>query len=99
MSIRELYLRIAGARGHWQLIGTPVQIADALEERFLQGGADGFNVMPPTVPGNPFLILTVILDEFSKFPDILTLFSINKYSAVLVGLKLIYLANSCSFTG
>ncbi len=27
LSIRQLYLRIAGARGHWQLVGTPEQIA------------------------------------------------------------------------
>jgi len=28
LTIRQLYLRIAGARGHWQVVGTPEQIAD-----------------------------------------------------------------------
>ena len=28
LTIRQLYLRIAGARGHWQLVGTPEHIAD-----------------------------------------------------------------------
>jgi N-acetyl-S-(2-succino)cysteine monooxygenase len=51
LTIRQLYLRIAGARGHWQLVGTPSQIADQLEERFVHHGADGFNIMPPTLPG------------------------------------------------
>lgn len=51
LTIRELYLQIAGARGHWQVVGTPAQIADELEERFLKGGADGFNAMAPTLPG------------------------------------------------
>ena len=50
LSIRQLYLRVAGARGHWQLVGTPEQIADQLEERFVNFGADGFNVMAPVLP-------------------------------------------------
>ncbi|MCH4554443.1 hypothetical protein MKW35_17620, partial [Aestuariibaculum sp. L182] len=45
LSIRQLARHFAGARGHWQLIGTPVQIADALEERFRGKAADGFKVM------------------------------------------------------
>ena len=51
LTIRELYLRVAGARGHWQLVGTPEQIVDQLEERFVRYGADGYNVMAPTLPG------------------------------------------------
>ncbi|MGY2047893.1 LLM class flavin-dependent oxidoreductase [Methylobacterium sp. JK268] len=51
LTIRQLYLAIAGARGHWQVVGTAQDIADQLEERFLQGGADGFNVMAPHLPG------------------------------------------------
>ncbi|GJD48333.1 Nitrilotriacetate monooxygenase component A [Methylobacterium crusticola] len=51
LTIRELYLAIAGARGHWQVVGTASQIADQLEERFRGGGADGFNVMAPHLPG------------------------------------------------
>ena len=31
LSIRQLARHFAGARGHWQLIGTPAQIADELE--------------------------------------------------------------------
>ncbi len=51
LTIRQLYLSIAGARGHWQVVGTPVEIADALEERFVKEGADGFNIMAPHLPG------------------------------------------------
>lgn len=51
LTIRQLYLSIAGARGHWQVVGTPEQIADALEERFVKEGADGFNIMAPHLPG------------------------------------------------
>ena len=51
LSIRQLALRVAGARGHWQVIGTPEDIVDRMEEFFLNEGADGFNIMPPYLPG------------------------------------------------
>jgi hypothetical protein len=45
-----LDLAIAGARGRWQVVVTPEQIADQIEGHFLNGGADEFNVMPPYLP-------------------------------------------------
>ena len=50
LTIRQLYLRVAGARGHWQVVGTARTIADQMEEWFTTGAADGFNVMPPHLP-------------------------------------------------
>jgi alkanesulfonate monooxygenase len=50
LTIRELYLRIV-CRGHWIVCGTAAQVADKLQEWFEAGGADGFNVMPPYLPG------------------------------------------------
>jgi alkanesulfonate monooxygenase SsuD/methylene tetrahydromethanopterin reductase-like flavin-dependent oxidoreductase (luciferase family) len=66
LTIRQLYLRVAGARGHWQLIGTPAQIADELEERFLNFGADGFNIMPPTVPGGLDDFIELVIPELRR---------------------------------
>jgi len=51
LTIRDLYLRIAGARGHQQVIGTPQSIADQLQQWFEEDGADGFNIMSPWLPG------------------------------------------------
>jgi FMN-dependent oxidoreductase (nitrilotriacetate monooxygenase family) len=51
LTLRELYHRVAAARGHLLLVGTPVQIADVIERWFKAGAADGFNVMPPFFPG------------------------------------------------
>ncbi|MFM0529733.1 LLM class flavin-dependent oxidoreductase [Paraburkholderia strydomiana] len=51
LTIRDLYLRIAGARGHQQVIGTPQSIADQLQQWFEEEGADGFNIMSPWLPG------------------------------------------------
>ncbi len=66
LTLRQLYLRIAGARGHWQIVGTPTQIADQLEERFLNGGADGFNVMPPTLPGGLADFIELVVPELRR---------------------------------
>jgi len=41
---------LAGARGHFTATGTPEQIADLIEDWFVDGAADGFNIMPPLLP-------------------------------------------------
>jgi FMN-dependent oxidoreductase (nitrilotriacetate monooxygenase family) len=51
LSLAQLGRRIAGGRGHYSLIGTPVQIADELQHWFENGAADGFNVLVPHLPG------------------------------------------------
>ncbi|WP_257625271.1 LLM class flavin-dependent oxidoreductase [Variovorax boronicumulans] len=50
LSIRQLYEKVAGARGHWTMVGTAADIADQLEHWFSTGAADGFNVLAPTLP-------------------------------------------------
>jgi FMN-dependent oxidoreductase (nitrilotriacetate monooxygenase family) len=49
-TLRELYRAIATARGHRTVVGTPEQIADAIQDWFDNGAADGFNIMPPVLP-------------------------------------------------
>lgn len=66
LTVRDLYLRIAGARGHWQLVGTPEQIADQLEERFQNYGADGFNIMAPTLPGGLTDFIKLVVPELRR---------------------------------
>ncbi|HEY1608654.1 MAG TPA: LLM class flavin-dependent oxidoreductase [Paraburkholderia sp.] len=66
LTIRELYLRVAGARGHWQIVGTPKQIADALEERFVNYGADGYNVMPALLPDTLNDFIELVLPELRR---------------------------------
>jgi FMN-dependent oxidoreductase (nitrilotriacetate monooxygenase family) len=51
MTLRDLFNLTAAARGHWVLCGTPVTIADALEQWFTEGAADGFNILPAWFPG------------------------------------------------
>ncbi|WOD14937.1 LLM class flavin-dependent oxidoreductase [Paraburkholderia kirstenboschensis] len=66
LTIRELYLRVAGARGHWQLVGTAEQIVDALEDRFVNYGADGYNVMPALLPGSLDDFIALVLPELRR---------------------------------
>lgn len=66
LTIRELYLRIAGARGHWQIVGTPIEIADQMEEWFRTGAADGFNVMPPQLPTGLYDFVEHVLPELRR---------------------------------
>ncbi|WP_127494779.1 LLM class flavin-dependent oxidoreductase [Paenibacillus glycanilyticus] len=52
LSIIELGRRLLGARGHMQFVGTPEQLADLMEEWYDGYGCDGFNIMPPVLPGD-----------------------------------------------
>jgi FMN-dependent oxidoreductase (nitrilotriacetate monooxygenase family) len=49
-TLRELLQKLAGARGHFTMAGTPDQVADMIEDWFASGAADGFNLMPPVLP-------------------------------------------------
>jgi hypothetical protein len=51
LTLRQLAQMVATGRGHFVMCGTPEQIAARMEEWFVAGGADGFNVMPPYFPG------------------------------------------------
>ncbi|HJQ48750.1 MAG TPA: LLM class flavin-dependent oxidoreductase [Amycolatopsis sp.] len=51
LTLRQLLGRLGGGRGHQVVAGTPEQIADHIELWFTGGAADGFNVMPPLLPG------------------------------------------------
>ncbi|MDR7159624.1 LLM class flavin-dependent oxidoreductase [Arthrobacter sp. BE255] len=51
LTVRQVLHRFAGARGHYAVAGTPVQVADEIQQWFENGAADGFNIMPPWLPG------------------------------------------------
>jgi FMN-dependent oxidoreductase (nitrilotriacetate monooxygenase family) len=51
-TLRELLGRLDAGGGHCTLVGTPQSIADEIERWFLNDGADGFNLMPPALPGS-----------------------------------------------
>ncbi|MCA0757399.1 LLM class flavin-dependent oxidoreductase [Paenibacillus sp. N4] len=50
LTLRQVVNRLAGARGHLTFTGTPIQVADVIEEWIQTHTADGFNLMPPIYP-------------------------------------------------
>lgn len=65
-TIRQLYQWVAGARGHWTLVGSAEQIADHLQEWFEKGAADGFNVLPPYLPGALDDFVDLVIPELQR---------------------------------
>lgn len=50
LTVRELISRYAVGRAHLEVVGTPEQVADLIEDWFRSGAADGFNIMAPVLP-------------------------------------------------
>ena len=65
-TLRGLYERISGARGHREIVGTPEQIVDQLEEWFLNDAADGFNIQPPTFLDGFNDIVELVIPELQR---------------------------------
>jgi FMN-dependent oxidoreductase (nitrilotriacetate monooxygenase family) len=66
LTLWELCLLNAGPRGHLLTIGTPGQIADVMEHWFLNGAADGFNVMPAWLPGSLTDFVDMVIPELRR---------------------------------
>ncbi|HEY0067342.1 MAG TPA: LLM class flavin-dependent oxidoreductase, partial [Flavisolibacter sp.] len=66
LTIRQLYLKVAGSRGHWQVTGSPQQVADQMEEWFISGAADGFCIMPPLLPGSLQDFVRLVIPELQR---------------------------------
>jgi len=66
LTIRQVALRVAGARGKSVVKGTPVGVADHMEEWFQKYGCDGFNLMPPFLPGGLDDFIELVLPELRR---------------------------------
>jgi len=66
LTIRQLYERIAGGRGHLTVVGTAAQVADQMQPWFENEAADGFNLMPPTLPGGLDDLLDLVVPELQR---------------------------------
>jgi FMN-dependent oxidoreductase (nitrilotriacetate monooxygenase family) len=63
-TIRQLYLR-AGLTGSAR-IGTPADIADAMQEMFEAGACDGFNITPASLPGGGEDFVDMVVPELRR---------------------------------
>lgn len=66
LSIRQLVLRFSVVRGHRVVIGTPAQIAEQIEDWFLNEGADGFNLIPPQQPQSLAQFVDLVVPELQR---------------------------------
>lgn len=65
-TIRQLYQWIATARGHFTIVGSAEQIVDELEVWFRDGAADGFNILPPWLPGALDDFVDLVVPELQR---------------------------------
>ncbi|MCA0756051.1 LLM class flavin-dependent oxidoreductase [Paenibacillus sp. N4] len=66
LTLKQLVNRLAGARGHFTFTGTPLQLADVIETWFLNGAADGFNVMPQIYPSGLEIFVDKVIPELQN---------------------------------
>ncbi len=66
LTLRQLTRFATGARGHLFMCGSPSDIADGMEERFATGAADGFNLMPATIPGGVEDFVDLVVPELQR---------------------------------
>ncbi|MEC5386421.1 LLM class flavin-dependent oxidoreductase [Uliginosibacterium sp. H3] len=66
LNLLQLAQRIAGSRGHHQVFGTAADIADRMEEWFHKEAADGFNLLPATLPGGLEDFAELVVPELQR---------------------------------
>jgi alkanesulfonate monooxygenase SsuD/methylene tetrahydromethanopterin reductase-like flavin-dependent oxidoreductase (luciferase family) len=66
LTIRQLYQRIAGGRGHYQVVGSTEDVVDLMEQWFMTGAADGFNVLPPVFPNSLDDFVDLVVPELQR---------------------------------
>lgn len=52
LTLAQLLRRLSAGRGHRVIAGTAEQVADSIETWFVQGAADGFNLIAPALPSS-----------------------------------------------
>lgn len=65
-TLKELLGYLAAGGGHLTLIGTPEEIVDQMEFWFNERVADGFNLMPPSLPSSLEDFVDMIVPELQK---------------------------------
>ena len=66
MTIGQLYRRLAGSHGKLTMRGTPIQIADQIQNWFHSYACDGFIFQPSYMPGDLDDILDMLIPELQN---------------------------------
>src|SRR4051794_7018190 len=65
LTVRQL-AQLVGGYGGLQMVGTPGEIADTMQEWLEAGASDGFNVMFPTVPAGLDEFVDLVVPELQR---------------------------------
>ncbi|KSU65585.1 LLM class flavin-dependent oxidoreductase [Arthrobacter sp. NIO-1057] len=65
-TVRELLGLLAAGGGHCTMVGTPEMIVDEMEDWLDSGAADGFNLMPPSLPGSLEDFIDLVIPELQR---------------------------------
>ncbi len=66
LTIKDLYRRVAGARGHYEVVGSPIEVVDMMERWVAGGACDGFNIMPPVFPSSLHEFVELVIPELQR---------------------------------
>jgi alkanesulfonate monooxygenase SsuD/methylene tetrahydromethanopterin reductase-like flavin-dependent oxidoreductase (luciferase family) len=66
LTIRELAMRVAGARGKLVMTGTPSHIADFMEDWLSNDATDGFNILPSVLPASLNDFVDLVIPELQR---------------------------------
>ncbi len=66
LTIRQLAMRVAGARGKLVMTGTPAHIADFMEDWFIKNATDGFNILPSVLPASLNDFVDLVIPELQR---------------------------------
>ncbi len=60
-TLRQYLRQSSRVRAHMSFVGTPERLADHMQQWFETGACDGFNIMPPVIPGE----IDILVDELA----------------------------------
>lgn len=65
-SIRQLYENAVISDQHLEVVGSPSDVADVMEQWFTEGAADGFNILPAKSPRDIRAFVDLVVPELQR---------------------------------
>ena len=66
LTLGQAALRACASKSHFSVKGTAADIADQMEDWFLNRAADGFNILPPQIPGDLEDFVDLVIPELRR---------------------------------
>lgn len=66
LTLAQVAIRATASKNHGLIVGDAKEVADHMERWFVQKAADGFNLLPPTVPTSLTDFTTLVVPELQR---------------------------------